>query len=107
MSEGGKKIKIKYFKSFSKSPVLDVGGFAKQGMNKYSSKHTLIKNIDTLHIGPHMFMPSCGTKDPDYSISDSTKPDLKNPFLCIDTTFYLSLLVLLSSYLCLEPCPPW
>jgi hypothetical protein len=31
-----------------------------------------------LHICPHMFMPfSCGTKDSDYSISDSLEPDLK------------------------------
>jgi hypothetical protein len=38
-AEVGKKVKNKmlvYF--YSKSPLLDVGGFAKQGINKYSPK---------------------------------------------------------------------
>jgi hypothetical protein len=37
-AEVGKKVKTKKrrFYLYSKSPVLDVGGFAKQGINKYS-----------------------------------------------------------------------
>jgi hypothetical protein len=34
----GKKVKIKFY-IYSKSPHLDVGGFAKQGIKKYSPNH--------------------------------------------------------------------